>query len=547
MKVTCYGGVREIGGNKLLIEEGHAALFLDFGLPMGRAGQFFDEFVQPRTGSHLRDSLALDLAPRIDGIYRKDLIGGAHLLADVGLPDEAAQLFDAGVRDYDDFLDKEGRLRANAVLLSHAHLDHVGQVGYLDERIPLGCTPVTKTILTVIEEILPPRIDSEALTIRRRTIGTVSERSRFPGALVAKAEPVPRPVVQLVEFGEVTVAGFRVEALPVDHSLPGCCALLITAPSGKRALYTGDLRFNGRWSHGDNNLTEQFRSRTRDLRPELLLSEGTRIRSERKDDENAVKRELREVVDGSRGLVIFDWAWKDIARFQTVAEVAQETGRTLAVSPKTLALYHRLVADHPALFPALSSLGDVRAYLERSGSMLYSPADYNQQLFKLGPRGKWARDETEAVRRQWAMGERDPVVSRLMEHYYGGVRAYDIRRHPSHYILHAGFFDVQELIDLDPPDGSVYVRAATEPFSEEMAIDERKLRNWLAHFGLLREEDEMRRAHISGHASGADLLEWIESVKPATVLPIHTEHPEEFIGKVDADVILVRFGETVEV
>lgn len=547
MKVTCYGGVREIGGNKVLLEEDGAALFLDFGLPMGRAGEFFDEFVQPRTGSHLRDSLSLDLTPRLDGIYRGDLVCRPDVIEQAELPTDAAPLFGAGVRDYEEVLQAEGRARASAVLLSHAHLDHVGQVGYLDERIALGCTPVTRTILSVMEELLPQRIDSEALTVRRRVMDTASERARFPRAPTIKTERIHRAVVKLAEYGEVTVEGFRIEALPVDHSLPGCCALLITAPSGKRALYTGDLRFNGRWSQGAGNLTERLRSRTRDLQPELLITEGTRIRSEHADDESAVRRELTEVVAGSPGLVIFDWAWKDIARFQTVAEVARDTGRTLAASPKTLALYHRLAEEHPSLFPPLASLGDVRAYLERSGSMLYSPADYAQHLFKLGRKGKWTADEAEAVRRQWAEEERDSVVSRLLEHYYGGVRAYDVRRRPSRYILHAGFFDIQELIDLSPPSGSAYVRAATEPFSEEMVIDERKLRNWLSRFGLMQDEEELRRAHISGHASGTDLLEWIEGVRPATVLPIHTEHPEDFVGRVPGDVVLAEVGEAVEI
>lgn len=547
MRVTCYGGVREIGGNKILLEDGDTAVFLDFGLPMGRAGEYFDEFVQPRTGAHLLDSLALDLAPRLDGIYRSDLVGTPEVVAEAGLPPVAEPLYEAGVRDYDQFFEETGRARAGAVLLSHAHLDHVGHVGYLDDRIALGCTPVSRTILSVMEELLPQRIDSEALTIRRRVLGTVSQRSRFPGALRTKSEPVNRRVVVFEEYDEVVVEGFRVEALPVDHSLPGCCALLITAPSGKRVLYTGDLRFNGRWSRGENSLTERFRARTRDLEPDLLITEGTRIRSNRADDEEAVRKELMEVVTGSPGLVIFDWAWKDIARFQTIAEVARDTGRTLAANPKTVALYNRLSEEHGDLFPPLSSLGDIRAYLERSGSMIYSPADYIQQLYKLGRKGKWTQDETEAVRRQWANDERDSVVSKLLENWFGGVRAYDVRRAPGKYILQAGFFDIQELIDLDPPSGSVYVRAATEPFSEEMAIDERKLRNWLSRFGLLKHEEGLRRAHISGHASGADLLEWIESVQPARVLPIHTEHPEDFVGRVPSEVVLVEVGDTVTV
>ena len=46
--ITCYGGVNEIGGNKLLLEDGGARLFFDFGIAFGRQQQYFNEYLRPR-------------------------------------------------------------------------------------------------------------------------------------------------------------------------------------------------------------------------------------------------------------------------------------------------------------------------------------------------------------------------------------------------------------------------------------------------------------------------------------------------------------------
>lgn len=46
--VTCYGGVGEIGGNRLLVDLGGTSLLLDFGFSFGAEGRFFEEYLQPR-------------------------------------------------------------------------------------------------------------------------------------------------------------------------------------------------------------------------------------------------------------------------------------------------------------------------------------------------------------------------------------------------------------------------------------------------------------------------------------------------------------------
>jgi mRNA degradation ribonuclease J1/J2 len=47
--ISFYGGVHEIGGNKFLVEDRGTKIFLDFGMQMGKANQYFAEFVSPRT------------------------------------------------------------------------------------------------------------------------------------------------------------------------------------------------------------------------------------------------------------------------------------------------------------------------------------------------------------------------------------------------------------------------------------------------------------------------------------------------------------------
>src|SRR4030043_2269024 len=73
VRLTFYGGVNEIGGNKILLEDGPAKLLLDFGFPYKRHKLFYEEYLKPRSGAGLLDPLALGLIPPLEGIYRDDL------------------------------------------------------------------------------------------------------------------------------------------------------------------------------------------------------------------------------------------------------------------------------------------------------------------------------------------------------------------------------------------------------------------------------------------------------------------------------------------
>jgi len=65
-------------------------------------------------------------------------------------------------------------------------------------------------------------------------------------------------------------------------------------------------------------------------------------------------------------------------------------------------------------------------------------------------------------------------------------------------------------------------------------LDMQRVQNWLDHFKL-----EYHKAHASGHACREDLLEAINEINPKSLIPVHTEHPEEF-SKLGRNLILPK-------
>jgi len=104
-----------------------------------------------------------------------------------------------------------------------------------------------------------------------------------------------------------------------------------------------------------------------------------------------------------------------------------------------------------------------------------------------------------------------------------------------------GFFDINELIDMKPKAGSIYIESTSEPHNEEQEIDVERLSNWLEFFKLRK-----FHFHSSGHANATDLGTIVDTVKPKRVVPIHTEHPDLF-RSIHSNVTTVDLGRTIEI
>jgi ribonuclease J len=492
VSITVHGGAGEIGGNKILVADDTHRVFLDFGMSFTKMGDFYEEFLQPRTNSGLRDLLALGVLPAIDGIYRQDLLEFDRLketLADLGVPD--ASLWAADVRSYKEVKERDGRPAIDGVVVSHAHMDHFQHVSMLDESVPVFCSETTKAVMETAEEVGRGTFGADVINVDKRSITTQGSAAFFPGTPKVEVEPVQRPVNAVSVETPFQVGAMEAELHPVDHSVPGATAVVLRTGE-RRIVYTGDIRFHGTAGH----LSRQFREALAGSRPDVLITEGTRIEKEEPDSESEVREECTRLVSqAGSALAMVAFAWKDTTRYQTMIDVARETGRTLVISPKLAYLTHKLswLPDAPVR-PAREE-PNVKVYLKRKGSMLYSKSDYVGSKYDMGYSTEWDRKNASTIR---------------TEHYESGVRAYDIAADPGRYLLH-----------LD-------VGAVSEPFNMEMELDKNRLRRWLQHFGVNPPDFEPRYAHASGHASGPELLEMIREIRPKMLVPVHTEHPELF-------------------
>ncbi len=123
-KITIYDGNNTIGGTKIYVEENKEGIFLDFGRNFHEYDKFFQPFIQPRANRGIHDLWHLNLIPHLN-IYRKDLIPC----------------------DLD--ITTSPKLDIKAVLLSHVHMDHYGNIGLLDEKIPIVASPITLATIIV--------------------------------------------------------------------------------------------------------------------------------------------------------------------------------------------------------------------------------------------------------------------------------------------------------------------------------------------------------------------------------------------------------------
>ena len=510
--LTFYGGGGEIGGNKILLEDNDTRIFLDFGMSFKRKGDFYEEYLQPRTNNCLRDLLELGVVPRIDGIYRDDLVeieGIDRIMTEIECEDRF--LWTSDLKSYDGFCRDNGCPFIQGVIISHGHLDHFQYISLLDEKIPVYCSETTRIIIETAEAVGAGGLESEFTAAKIRSLSARGTKSFFPGAPCITTKPVPRDFRTLSDL--IAIGGLKIEPFPIDHSVPGATGLVVTTSDCRKVVYTGDLRFHGTRS----DLTEHFRNSLKDSHPDVLITEGTRIEEDAPDSESSVEERCAELVSQTKGLAMVGFAWKDITRYQTMKRVAEQTGKILVISPKLAFLLHRLKDIKELDITALSDEKAVKVYFKRKDGMLYSKSDYTNSKYDIGYSAAWENKNPDTID---------------LEHFENGVRAYEIKQDQSRYLLHMDYYDFNELIDLRPQEGSTYIRASSEPFNLEMELDEKRLKKWLEHFKINAPTFEPKYIHASGHASGAEIRQLIHDIDPKVVFPVHTEKPELFIDKV---------------
>ncbi len=470
VKITFYGGVKEIGGNKILLEDGDTKIFLDFGMNFEQHAKYFTEYMPPRKNSCITDMIYLRLLPKINGIYRRDYC--KHM----------------GVNhEEDNFVD--------GVLISHGHIDHVGYVHFLRKDIPIHVSKETKVIMELFTrtgaggfyELCDFKPSFELIT-KKRGDG-LKRRDAKNG--VEKRE------LKVFEFEKKFKIG-NLEVIPykVDHSLPGATGFIIITSEGP-VVYTGDIRFHGR--HKD--WSDKFVDEAIKAKPVALISEGTRIKKSDNRTEDYVQTETTKCIKGKKGLAIANFPIRDTERMLTFYITAVDNKRKLVIEYRQAMLLDLLKQQGVKGLPD-SKDENIRIFYPKKSWGLIGREDFPE----------------EQVIKDYKSWERTYVSAENV------INASEIHENQDKYVMFMNYFQLNNLLDIKPVKGSVHIRSICEPFCEDMELDQKRVNNWLRLFKLYPE----KKFHCSGHATGAAIENMIRIISPKALFPIHTEYPGKF-------------------
>ncbi len=491
MELTFYGGVNEIGGNKILLQEKDTSIFLDFGISYKRVNEFFEfPLLQPW---NLDDLLKTRLIPELNGLYRYynynakyDNTGPISIIKN---PEER---------------------QIDAILLSHAHMDHYGYLGLIRGDIPIYLSAVSKKIIELYYR---------------------TGRNKFNekiGHLLYKDIP---------KNSEIEIGDFKVKRYDVDHSILGASAYYVEGKTN--IVYTGDFRLHG----NKGFLTEEFLKLVEKEDIDYLLCEGTRLGLEKNEEERIVeekvlnsekevKNKCIEIIESEENLVIYDASQADLERVKILCNVAKKTGRQLLIDSKKafLLLYFNETEN---LLEDLPKIDDFKILLSRS--KLSSSTNICKELTKDCPDFFLERFKT---------GRRNHEREMLNDNNFsedqfiwGPAMRKEILSNPNEYIIYTsnGPLLLLHCKNYQEPFSGTYIYGKAEPFTEEMEFSFNRLIKWLELCNL-----KLKYAHTSGHCFPDDIKKAIEIINPENLIPIHTEYPEEFKKIIPKGVNLMR-------
>jgi len=425
-------------------------------------------------------------------------------------------------------------------VLSHAHLDHSGDLDFVRPDIPVFSSRMTAFIAKAMQDsgkpgasgvvyVNPHSVKENGLLGADQSRGYVWRQWGFldgkPPGEASGSDPfasawsfwVWRPQKQDQPAPEAgTHDGpppLNLRWWPLDHSLFGAAGFVVETGAGLIA-YTGDLRFHGQ----NRDLSHRFVEQLSATCPVALLCEGTRAGIGEQVTEDEVRDNCLGAVWTAEGrLVIADFAPRNVERLITFLDIARQADRRLLIQPKDAYLLAAMRLAEPASVPDLKQEPWLAVY-----------------------------DDPKGQQYRWEQITRQVYADSL-------VGPDEVRAHPGDYILAFSLWDMADLLDVEyilgEAPGGAYIYSNSKAYDEEQKIDLVRLWNWTRHFGMepvglqavardrtgrVTEVDVVSGYHASGHASGPELLQLVKSVRPTLLIPVHTDQPglwlEELAG-----------------
>lgn len=322
-----------------------------------------------------------------------------------------------------------------ALFITHGHEDHIGAVAWLWPAwgCPIHATPLAAGLLRA----------------------KFMERGLTPDA------------IQITEPGEALQSGpFTLRHLPVTHSMPESCALLIAAGE-HRVLHTGDWKLDPEPLIGRPISASVFRA----IAPvDLVVGDSTNATlpgHSRSEGEVAVA--LEHAIARCEGRVVVSCFASNLARVLAIGRAAARCGRRVTLMGRSM---ERMVGVARSLgylddFPPLVPVSDL-GYLPASEVLVIATG---------------------------SQGEPRAALHRLVQ-----------GRHPH--------------VELGPGDSVIFSAKAIP--GNELLIE--RLKAGLARLGVrLLDEFNHPELHASGHPAREELKTFYGWVKPRHLLPVHGE------------------------
>lgn len=329
--------------------------------------------------------------------------------------------------------------RIEAIFITHAHEDHIGALGHL-------------------WPMLQKRVYARRFTA---AIGRLKfEEQGHPLEMIQTVEP--RPAV--IEAGP-----FKVQFVPVAHSIPESSALLIDTPAG-RIVHSGDFKLDASPIVGEPWSEETFRQIAAERPVKVLMCDSTNVFTPHPGRSEATLADpIHGLIANAGGMVVATTFASNVARLKTLAEAGRAAGRTVCLLGRAMQRMVKVAGETGVLtgFPPTVPV-EQAAEISRQNLMLIVTG---------------------------SQGERRAATAQLSRGKYLGM---------------------------EMKEGDMFLFSSkTIPGNERGVL---RIWNALSEMGVDVVDDTNGRYHVSGHANRPDLEKMHEVLQPKILIPMHGEH-----------------------
>jgi len=383
--------------------------------------------------------------------------------AGIGFPDENIVGVDMELPDLN--MIGEYRDRVQGIVITHAHEDHIGALPYVYNVCP---EPV----------YAPPLVES-----------LLKHKANYYNLPVPKINKVGPGTT--VKFGAISVTW-----VPVTHSIPDTYGLIIETPAGT-IVHSGDFKIDPEPLDGRVMDKKAF-TKAGDKGVLALLSDSTNaeVPGHSRSEKSLVDK-LVKLVDEAPGRVLFTMFASNVFRLALLNQVAEKTGRRIALVGASLENYISAAQAAGFRIPMMETL-DARR--------LESFPDRKVMAVVTG-----------------SQGERNAALPRASR-----------REH--------------DFLNIHPGD-TVIMSSRMIPGNEKAIY---RVINDLIDQGARVLYQNNADVHVSGHGKQEELREMIQMVRPKVMIPLHGEMPFMVAHKELAEAegvpqtLLMRSGDIVE-